>query len=299
MSDVDAAHDDAGKDVTVDVDGDVTGAATDTKRRTLAERFDHRISIKLPTRHNKRLSTVIERVNARDDLYALWIAANVTAVHRLEMSDHGPVHMQIVANSALRILRLLVNGGVRTSVDTDYGLDAADAEVVVVLAALLHDTGMSIHREGHEDFSLFVARPIIHDLLEGVYEDPQKTVITSEILHAIISHRSGGHPLTLEGGVLRVADALDMAQGRSRIPFTAGSTSIHSVSAAAIEAVTIEAGDTHLVRIGIEMTNSAGVFQVDELLGRKLRGSGLEQYFLVEAVIEGDTEKRLVQRFQL
>jgi metal-dependent HD superfamily phosphatase/phosphodiesterase len=90
-----------------------------------------------------------------------------------------------------------------------------------------------------------------------------------------------------------------MAQGRSRIPFTAGSTSIHSVSAAAIEAVKIESGETHPVRIVIEMTNSAGVFQVDELLGRKLRGSGLEEYVLVEAAIEGETEKRLVQRFQL
>jgi metal-dependent HD superfamily phosphatase/phosphodiesterase len=274
-------------------------AGFDTKRRTLAERFEQRVSITLPTRHNPRLAEIIERVNVRDDLYALWVAANVTAVDRLQMSDHGPVHMQIVANSALRIMRLLVAGGVRPSIEVDYGLEPTDAEIVVVLASLLHDTGMSIHREGHEDFSLFVARPIIDGLLAGIYDDPEKTVIASEILHAIISHRSGGHPLTVEGGVLRVADALDMAQGRSRIPFTAGSTSIHSVSAAAIEAVSIERSDSHPVRIRIEMTNSAGVFQVDELLGRKLRGSGLEEYVLVEAVIEGETEKRLVQRFQL
>ena len=268
-------------------------------RRTLADRFASRSAIKLPTRHNPRLAEVVERVNARDDLYALWIAANVIAVDRLQMSDHGPVHMQIVANSALRILRLLVAGGVVPSIVEDYGLDALDAEVVVVLSSLLHDVGMSIHREGHEDFSLFVAQPILDALLDGVYEEPQRTIVRAETQHAIISHRSGGRPLTMEGGVLRVADALDMAQGRSRIPFKAGSTSIHSVSAAAIEAVNIEAGEDSPVRISVQMTNSAGVFQVDELLGRKLRGSGLERYVQVEAIIEGETEKRLVQKFTL
>ena len=273
--------------------------AEETPRPTLADRFAARISITLPTRHNPKLGEVVDRVNARDDLYALWTAQNVIAVDRLQMSDHGPVHMQIVANSALRVLRLLVAGDVLPSIVTDYGLDPLDAEVVVVLGALLHDVGMSIHREGHEEYSLFVALPIIDELLDGLYDAAEATILRSEILHAIISHRSGGRPLTVEGGVLRVADALDMAQGRSRIPFTAGSTSIHSVSAAAIEAVEISAGDTHPVRISVEMSNSAGVYQVDELLGRKLRGSGLEPHVMVEAVIEGETEKRLVQRFRL
>jgi len=96
-----------------------------------------------------------------------------------------------------------------------------------------------------------------------------------------------------------VADALDMAKGRSRIPFRAGSMSIHSVSAAAIEEVHIERGDTTPVRIRVEMTNSAGVFQVDQLLRRKLIGSGLEAYLEVQAEIEGETEKRIVGTFQL
>ncbi len=268
-------------------------------RLTLEERFADRVAIALPTRHNPRLGRIVEAVNEDDRLYALWIAANVTAVDRLHMSDHGPVHTRIVANSALRILRLLVAGGVTPSIVADYGLEPEDAEVVVALAALFHDVGMAIHREGHEDFSLFVAQPLLDELLAPIYEPGVATIVRSETQHAIISHRSGGHPLTVEGGVLRVADALDMAQGRSRIPFTAGSTSIHAVSAAAIEAVHIEPGETHPVRISIQMSNSAGVFQVDELLGRKLRGSGLEQHVLVEAVIEGETEKRLVQRFRL
>ncbi len=277
----------------------MSGESPGSEPEGLAELLERRVEISLPTRHNRKLGDIIEAVNAHPRLYSLWLAANMTAVDRLGMTDHGPVHVRIVANSALRILRLLVAGDVTPNIVSDYGLEPEDAEVVVTLAALLHDVGMSIHRSGHEDFSLFVAQPILDDLLSPIYPTPVETIVRAEILHAIISHRTGGTPLTLEGGVLRVADALDMAQGRSRIPFTAGSMSIHSVSAAAIERVHIERGETTPVRIRVEMSNSAGVFQVDELLRKKLKGSGLEPHLSVEAEVAADPEKRLVQRFQL
>ena len=99
-----------------------------------------------------------------------------------------------------------------------------------------------------------------------------------------------------EAGVVRVADALDMAKGRSRISMgIEGTMSIHSISAAAIEAVHIESGVEKPVRIRVEMTNSAGIFQLDQLFREKLSGSGLENYVEVEALIEGEAEKRLVQ----
>ena len=120
---------------------------------------------------------------------------------------------------------------------TDYGMDGDDAEVVVALTALTHCVGMSVHRHGHEDFSLFLAEPKLRELLDGIYDEPDLTVIVSEVLQGIISHRADGEPLTLEAGILRVADALDMEQGRSRIPFERGHVGIHSLSAAAIEDV--------------------------------------------------------------
>jgi metal-dependent HD superfamily phosphatase/phosphodiesterase len=258
-----------------------------------------RTPLVIPARHNPTLASLVEAVNDDDEIYALWVAQNVNAVDRLGISDHGPVHVQIVANSALRILRLLADAGVRPSVVRDYGLDGDDAEVVVVLAALLHDVGISIHRDGHESYSLFVAQRKLRRLLGAHYDEAAATVLRSEVLHAVIAHRAGAEPLTLEAGILKVADALDMAEGRSRIPFEDGSMSIHSVSAAAIEAVHIEPGEEAPVLVRIDMTNSAGVFQVDELLRRKLRGSGLEEHLRVEAHIEGETEKRLVERFRL
>lgn len=258
-----------------------------------------RILIRIPARHNPRLQQIIDRINGDDELYTLWQVMNVNAVQRLGMSDHGPVHLQIVANIALRLLRLLVEHNVQPSAVTHHQLPVDDAEVIVTLASLLHDVGISIHRVDHELYSLFLADPKIKELLEGIYDIPTRTILISEILHAIISHRADGRPLTLEAGIVRVADALDMAEGRSRIPFEAGMVNIHSVSASAIEKIKIEKGELKPIRIAVLMSNSAGIFQIDELLKNKLAGSGLETYVEVEATIEGETEKKLIHKFRI
>ncbi len=257
------------------------------------------IVIRVPARHNPALKQVIEHVNANEELYALWQAMNVNAVERLGMSDHGPVHFQIVSNIALKLLRQLLERGIVPNVVRDHKMTNHEAEVIVVLASLLHDLGMSIHRVDHEQYSLFVAQPIIDVLLKDIYPVGQRTILRSEVLHAIIAHRSDGRPLTLEAGVVRVADALDMTKGRSRIPFEAGKVNIHSLSAVAIEQVEIAEGVDKPIRINVRMNNSAGIFQLDELLKEKLHGSGLEQYVEVEASIEGETEKKLVTVFRI
>lgn len=267
--------------------------------RTMEERFASRVTMNVPDRHNPRLHKIMDLINEDDDLYALWLAANVNAVERLGMTDHGPVHVKIVMNIAVRMLRLLSDAGVEPSVTTHYGFPPEDAEVVVALAALLHDVGMSIHRSGHEEFSLFIAKEKLDEMLPQIYDRRESTIMRSEVLHAIIAHRSGGVPLTLEAGIVRIADALDMAKGRSRIPFSAGSLSIHSISAQAIEAVTIEKGEERPIRLTVEMSNSAGVFQLDQLFRDKLKGSGIEDYVEVEGKMEGETEKRLFQQFKL
>ena len=258
-----------------------------------------RVVIRMPTRHNPKLQQIIDRVNGDDELYTLWQVANVNAVQRLGMSDHGPVHVQIVTNIALKLLRLVVDRGVQPNLVINHNLTSEDSEVVVVLASLLHDIGMSIHRIDHEQYSLLLSKSKVKELIEGIYDVSTMAILTSEILHAIISHRAGGKPLTLEAGIVRVADALDMAEGRSRIPFQAGKVNIHSVSAAAIEEIKIEQGEGKPIRIVAKMSNSAGIFQLDELLKDKLEGSGLEPYIEVEAMIEGEAEKKLIQTFRI
>jgi metal-dependent HD superfamily phosphatase/phosphodiesterase len=258
-----------------------------------------RMRINVPPRANRTLRVLVERVNADSQLKAWWHVANINAVKRLEINDHSWVHIQIVANIGLKLLRQLVKNGVEPGVVRDYGMSREDAEVVVALGAFLHCIGMAVHRDRHEDWSLFLAEPKMRELLEGLYEEPDLTVICSEVLQAITSHREYGRPLTLESGILRVADALDMAEGRSRIPFQHGRVSIHSLSAAAIEGVEIKDGEKAPVLIEITMNNSSGIYQVDELLKAKLRGSGLEPYVEVVARIDTEAEKSLIPLYRL
>jgi len=254
--------------------------------------------IRVPTRGNRRLEALLTAANGDRRLHAWWYMQHVNADRR-DMSDHSWVHIQIVVNIALRLFRLLSRAGVQPAMMSQHEMTPRDAEVVIAAACLFHDTGMSIHRTDHEQYSLFLASDRLPGLLEGVYEDPELTVVTSEALHAVIGHRRAGEPITVEAGIVRVADALDMASGRSRVPFETRRPNIHSISAAAIDGVTIEPGEERAVRIEIEMNNSSGLFQVDELLATKLRGSGIEEHIEVVAEIDAEHEKRLVPVFRI
>src|SRR4051812_876952 len=276
-----------------------TSDAAERETRMTPTQAVGEMRIRVPVRANRTLRTVIERANRDDQLKGWWHVANVNAVARMEINDHSWVHIQIVTNIALKLLRQLTKHGVEPNVVRDYGYTRDDAEVIVVLTALTHCVGMSVHRQGHEDFSLFLVEPKLRELLAGIYEEPDLTVIVSEVLQGIISHRSDGQPLTLEAGILRVADALDMEQGRSRIAFERGRVGIHSLSAAAIEEVEITDGEQKPIRISIRMNNSSGIYQVDGLLKAKLRGSGLEPYVEVIAHIDTEAEKRLVPLYEI
>lgn len=264
----------------------------------MKEELRQDIIINIPAKNNPLLQQALERINAHTELKTIWKVVNVNAMDRLSMSDHGPIHVQIVANSSLRIARILIKNDVLLSVCSGYGFGIEYAELVVVLAGLLHDLGMSINRKGHEEFSLFLTNSLLKDILNFLPTD-ERTIITSEVLHSIISHRSDGKPITLEAGILRVADALDMTAGRSRIPFSKGGVNIHSLSNQAIEKVTIGESTVKPVEITITLNNSAGMFQIDELLKGKLKGSGLEAYIGIKATLEGDTEKKLLSEFTI
>ena len=255
--------------------------------------------INAPTRGNQKLKQLLAAVNEDERVKAWWHVADVNATRRLGMSDHSWVHIQIVTNIALRLARLLFKRGVTPNMVSDHGFTEKDAEVVICAAALFHCVGMSIHRKDHETYSLFLTGDRLPGLLKGIYPEPERSVIMAEVMHAVISHRSKGDPFTIEASIMRVADALDMAQGRSRVPFEAGEMNIHSLSAYAIDEVRIAPGEERAVRVEILMNNSSGIFQVDEGLGTKLRGTPLEPHIEVVARIEAEHEKRLVPIFRL
>ena len=256
------------------------------------------VRLAAPTRGNSRLEALLERAAGDQQVKGWWYMQQVTA-ERLGMSDHSWVHVRIVVNIALRLFRLLDRHGVEPAMVSAHGMRPHDAEVVIAAACLLHDVGMSVHRTDHEEYSLFLAADRLPSLLADLYDEPERTVVVSEALHAIIGHRRRGDPITVEAGVVRVADALDLAKGRSRVPFETRRPNIHLLSAAAIDEVTIEPGEDRAVSIEIAMNNSAGIFQVDELLATKLRGSGLEEHVEVVARIDSEHEKRLVPVFRI
>jgi metal-dependent HD superfamily phosphatase/phosphodiesterase len=262
----------------------------------------------IPYRNNPKLKHVMEKVKENKTLQTYWRCANVMAIERMGYTDHGPTHVKIVANISLKLLRILVEKKLITpSIVENYGMKNDDAEVVVVLGSILHDLGMIVQRSNHEKYSAFLALGIMENLLTPTYKEDERAIITSEVLHAIVSHEqplSKEPPnkiLTKEAGIVGIADALDMEAGRARIPFQAGKVDIHAVSALSIEKVEVEAveGAQKPIVIKIKMSNSAGVFQIDELLKPRIINSGLEQFFHVIAEITGEKETRIIEKFEI
>ncbi len=253
-------------------------------------------TIKIPVENNELLKKVLHEVNTSREIKTLWRIINTNAIQRLGMTDHGPIHFQIVANTALTLLRLLKKQGIQPSIMTDFNLSYEHGEVVVLLASLMHDIGMTVNRKGHEEFSVVLDSQLLREVLKS-FSIEERTILISETLHAIISHRSEGSPLTLEAGIVRVADALDMTKGRSRIPYESGKVDIHSVSAMAIDTIEIRAGTERPIEIDIVMNHTAGIFQVDDLLKKKVTGSGIEKYLDIKLYMDKGQGKQLFKDF--
>ncbi len=254
--------------------------------------------IHVPANKNELLEKALVMVNTNEEIKTLWRITNVNAMDRLRWADHGSVHFQIVANISLRLARILHKHGVEMSITKNFGLSYEHAELVIFLASLFHDLGMSINRNGHEEFSLIIANNLMRENLNFLTLE-ERTIVTSEVLHAIINHRDDGNPLTIEAGIVMIGDALDMSQGRSRLGVEDGAVNIHSISAYAINNVEINEGTDKAIEIDIYMNNSSGLFQVDELLKHKIKGSGLEKYLNVKAMVVGKTEKKILKEFIL
>jgi len=243
---------------------------------------------------NRVLSTLIDD----PEVQAYLDAQNVNAVTRKGYNDHGPKHITIVRNRALRLYELLKRAGIDFNGASDQGLEEADEPVIVALAATLHDVGHVVHRDGHAYYSIPLASDILDRLLTAWYDTGEAVRVKAEALHAILCHHTEEDPLTREAGVIRVADALDMERGRSRIPYEKGGRGINTLSSQAIRNVTLAEGEGTSVLVEIEMVNAAGVYQVDNLLKSKLQDSMLEEYVRIVAVNTKE-ESGLVERIEL
>ncbi|WP_336022019.1 HD domain-containing protein [Halobellus salinisoli] len=255
------------------------------------------------TEHNfpdNRLNAVLEEITTDPEISTYLEAQNVNAVARKGYNDHGPKHIEIVRNRALCLYDLLKGGDVACNGAADQGLEEADEPVIIALAATLHDIGHVVHRDGHVYYSIPLAADLLDRLIPqlGFYDTESTVRLKAEVLHAILCHHTEEDPLTTEAGIIRVADALDMERGRSRIPYEKGGRGINTLSSQAIENVSLRTGDGKPVLVEIEMVNAAGVYQVDNLLKEKLEDSGLEEHVRIVAV-NTRSEDQLVERIEL
>jgi hypothetical protein len=248
---------------------------------------------------DERVNEILDYVQSDAEITAYLDAQNVNPVVRKGYNDHGTKHIKIVRNRALCLYDLLKVGGVEFNGADQQGLDEADEAVIIALAATLHDIGHVVHRESHAYYTIPLAADLLDRILDEFYDTADRVRMKGEVLHAILCHHVEETPLTLEAGVVRVADALDMERGRSRIPYEEGGRGINTVSSQAINRVSVEQGDDAPVLVEIEMTNAAGVYQVDSLLKAKLHDSGLEDLIRIVALNTHEENDRIVERIEL
>lgn len=260
--------------------------------KTQKARYTLKDRLRKALKDNRLCRIALDELEKDVEVQTLLEDSNRMAIDRMGYSDHGHTHSLIVAMNGIKLIQALSHGLEPSIVQEGTGgLD--DAELVVFLGCYLHDIGMVVARNNHDIFTVVLATPILDKILAKIYPDDQhrQVHIRGHVLHTIYSHDMAAPPLTVEAGVVGIADALDMTKGRARIPFEAGSVNIHSASAMAIDEVRIRKGEKKTVRIDVIMNNATGIFQIQELLEKKIRGAPrLLEHIELYAVMSGKAD---------
>ncbi len=230
----------------------------------------------------------------RKDVKGLLKMQNILSFKRIHYPDHGLNHVKIVHNNSIKIYEMLKEAGIKTTTEKHQKFSEDEVKIVLMLSSVLHDVGMSVDREYHEIFSVMIAKDIIWSILRKYYDDEKAILIQSEALHCIFSHRRRGNPKTIEAQIVRLADGLDIAKGRSRMLLKSNETNIHFVSSFSIDKIKIKKGKEKPIEIEIIMNNPAGLFLASEFLKEKIKNTELEKYVELKAKIKGSKKVYLV-----
>lgn len=254
-----------------------------------------RVILDMSSGRTKRLA---ELLLDDPEIQALQEYANSVSIRRLGFNDHGPVHMRKVAINALRMADLLAAAGVKLSLEREETGSLEDSKSALLAAALLHDVGMSVGRQSHELNSGILALPIVSRVLSSIYADSvdKQVFLRSLVLECVEGHMATQRIHSLEAGLILIADGCDMEKGRSRIPMLLNNEpragDIHQYSAASIEKVSIGKGERLPIKIEVEMTESVGFFQVEEVLLQKVAMSPAKEFVEIEARVAGAEARR-------
>ena len=231
------------------------------------------------------------------ELQVMQDYANNVSIKRLGYNDHGPVHMRQVTANGIKMLNILRQSGIQTSLEREEIGTFEDSMCAVIVAGLMHDLGMMIGRQGHENMSSLLAQPIIERALNHVFPHdlPRRVIIKSLATECIIGHMASRKIHSIEAGIILIADGCDMTKGRARIPMAINTTprvgDIHKYSANAINRIGIHHGERRPIRIDIEMSGDVGFFQIEEVLLTKIDSSPAKEYVELYAGVEGQEAK--------
>ena len=240
----------------------------------------------------------IEALFGNEEIAALQRHANVVSSRRAFLNDHGPVHMCKTAIYSMRIYRLLRDNGISPSLLNEEICTDDECEYVVILASYLHDIGMTIARDWHEYTGVFLAYPIIDSIIKQTFTASlyKQIAIRSTVIECIIGHMAHQRIHSIEAGILLVADGCDMEKGRAREPQRYQAKpkvgDIHQYSSASIESVHIEKGVSKPIAVRVDMSQSVGFFQIEEVLIPKIRHSTIAQHVEVVAGVVGRDYKQ-------
>lgn len=232
------------------------------------------------------LSKAVRILENDEEIQELLRMSNVMAVSRLRYNDHGRIHAIIVSGAALEIADILFRSGVVPTGMRDKTIQSVEeAKLAILLGAYLHDIGNSIHRSQHELLGALLAKDILSRILPEILGKKDRSLISlrQEIMHIIYATEYNTRCLTVEAGIVKIADGTDMSQGRARVPYKLGKIDMHAMSALSITSVEISEGGERPLRITVNMNDYAGLFQVEQVLLPKILTSSLENS--VEVVI--------------
>ena len=250
-----------------------------------------KVSPTLINRHLKeeKLRRAYRILEEDAEIQTLLKMSNIMAVTRLKYNDHGPIHSKITAGAALEILEI-ISGRRTPSAIIDHGFTYEDSKIITLMGAYLHDIGNAVHRADHHIHGCILMNGKLDEILNEIYGEEEKRIrVKCEILHCIYSHDENVQCLSLEAGIVKVADGTDMAEGRARLPYKLGKFDIHAVSALSIKRVEISKGVNRPIKIVVYMDEWAGIFQIEKVLMPKIMTSGLQDYIEI-AVLSREKE---------
>lgn len=248
-------------------------------------------------KNNEDCLKLVNYLFADEELQEMQDYANNVSIRRLGYNDHGPVHMRQVAGNAIKMLNILRDSQILTSLQEEKIGSFEDSMCAVILAGLMHDLGMSIGRQGHEEMSALLAQPIMDRALMHTFPDDlhRRVVIKAVATEAIIGHMSTRKIHSIEAGIILIADGCDMTKGRARIPMSINHAprvgDIHKYSANAINRIGISHGERNPIKIDVEMSGDVGFFQIEEVLLTKIESSPAKQFIELYAGVENQPRK--------